>query len=223
MEGIIARYFQVSPVELNETTTDLDSHTGSPVVGDNTSILLYTNKTVCVSDFMKTLVDINKVLVIVAAVAYTDVVTGVTCLLVISNALYMKRMEGNLIPPFMIRLTGHEVDEYHMFMCKKPSTKTHTISINDPELITPLSLKGISSYILNRKPTVEESKTYQYIDLTPNTSDWNPHDMNYADQESCMIDYKGELVPPTTIKQSLLESRVIAGTIINDEDRIDHD
>ena len=47
--------------------------------------------------------------------------------------------------------------------------------------------------------------------------------MNYTDQESCMIDYKGELVPPTTIKQSLLESRVIAGTIINDEDRIDHD
>ena len=109
-------------------------------------------------------------------------------------------MEGNLIPPFVIRLTGHEVDECPKFMCKKPSTKTHTISINDPELMTPLSLKEISRYIPTRKPTVEERKTCQYIDLTPNTSDWNPHDMNYADQESCMIDYKGELVPTTTIK-----------------------
>ena len=90
MEGIISQYFQVSPVELNETTTDLDSHADSPVVGDNTSILVYTNKTVHVSDFTKALVDINKVLVVVAAVAYTDAVTGVTCFLVTSNALYMK-------------------------------------------------------------------------------------------------------------------------------------
>ena len=62
-----------------------------------------------------------------------------------------------------------------------------------------------------------------FVILFTDTSDWNPHDMNYADQESCMIDYRGELVPPTKIKQSLSDSRLIAGTMINDDDRIYHD
>ena len=75
MEGIIARYFQVSSVETNETTTDLDSHADSPVVGDNAIILFHTNKTVRVSGFTKALGDISKVPVVVAAVAYTDVIT----------------------------------------------------------------------------------------------------------------------------------------------------
>ena len=154
--------------------------------------------------------------------AYTDAITGITYLLVISNALYMKGMEGNLVSPFMIRLTGHEVDECPTFMCKQPTTKSHAITISDPELIIPLSLKGITSYIPTRKPTVEECKTCKYIDITPNTSDWNPHDMDYAEQESCMIDYRGELVSPTTIKQSLLESQVIASTMMIKDDRIDH-
>ena len=61
----------------------------------------------------------------------------------------------------------------------------------------------ITSYIPTRKPTVEECKPCKYIDITPNTSDWNPHGMDYADQESCMLDYRGEPVPPTTNKQSL--------------------
>ena len=147
MEGIVARYSQVSSVELNETTTDIDSHADSPIVGDNTSILFYTNKTVRVSGFTKALGDINKVPVVVAAVAYTDTVTEVTYLLVISNVIYMKGMDGTLIPLFMIRLIGHEVDECPKFMCKKPLIKTHDISISDPELIIPLPLKGITSYI----------------------------------------------------------------------------
>lgn len=75
MEVIIARYFQVSSVELNEATTDIDSHADSLAVGDNVNILFYTNKTVRVSGFTKALGDINKVSVVVAAIAYTDVVT----------------------------------------------------------------------------------------------------------------------------------------------------
>ena len=147
------------------------------------------------------------------AAAYTDVVTGVTYLLVIRNALYIKGIKGNFILPFIIRLTGHELDE----------CQSRVISIRNPELIIPLSLKGITSHIPTRKPMVEESKTYQYIDRTPNTSDWNPYDMNYVDQESCVIDYRGELVPPTTINQSLSDSQVITRAMMNHDDRIDHD
>ena len=141
MEDIIAQYFQVSLVEINETTTDLDSHADSPVVGDNATIHLHTNKTVRVSGFTEVLGDISKVPVVVAVVAYTDTITGVTYLLVISNALYMKGIEGNLIPPVMIRLAGHQVDECPKIMCKKPTINTHSISINNPELLILLSLR----------------------------------------------------------------------------------
>ena len=223
MEGIIVRYFQVPSVEINETTTDLDSHAESQVVSDNATILFYTNKTLLVSGFKKAIGDISKGPVVVAAVVYTDTITGVTYLLVISNTLYMKGMESNLIPPFMIRLIGHQVDEYPKFICKKPTINTHTISINDSELIILLSIKGIASYIPTRKSTVEESKTCQYIDLTPNTSDWNPHDMHYVDQKSCMIYYRGELVSSIRIKDSLVDSQVISGTITKSEDQIDYD
>ena len=70
MESIIARYCQIFSVELNKTTTNLDSHTDSPVVGDNTTILFYTNKTVRVSGFTKVLGDIDNMPVLFAEVAY---------------------------------------------------------------------------------------------------------------------------------------------------------
>lgn len=60
----------------------------------------------------------------------------------------------------------------------------HIPLICDTELIIPLSLKGITRYIPTRKPTVEESNTCQYIDLTLNTSDWNPHDIEVSMQVS---------------------------------------
>ena len=75
MEGIIARYFQVSSVKLNDTTTDLDSHADSPIFGDNAILLFHTSTTVRVSGFIKELGDINKVPVVVTAVVYTDTVT----------------------------------------------------------------------------------------------------------------------------------------------------
>ena len=112
----------------------------------------------------------------------------------------MKGMKDNLVPSFMIRLTGHEVDECPKFMCKQPTNKSHAITINDSKLIVPLFFKGITSYIPTRKPTVEEFNNCKYIDTTSNTSDWNSHDMDYAEQESYMIDYRGELIPPAKNK-----------------------
>ena len=75
MEGIIARYFQVSSVKLNDSTTDLDSHADSPIFGYNAILLFHTSTTVRVSGFIKELGDINKVPAVVTAVVYTDAVT----------------------------------------------------------------------------------------------------------------------------------------------------
>ena len=82
----------------------------------------------------------------------------------------MKGIKGNVILPFMIRLSDHEIDECSKLMCKDSTIKTHTITIDDPELIIYLSLKEITKFIPTRKSTVEESRSCIYINLTLNNS-----------------------------------------------------
>ena len=65
-----------------------------------------------------------------------------------------------------------------------------------------------------RKQPVDESKPYVYIDLIPNTSYYNPHDMYYTDQESCILDYRGKLVPPTLHRKSIAESQAVSTTTV---------
>ena len=81
----------------------------------------------------------------------------------------------------MMELSDHWVDKCPKFMTKDPTIKTYFITIDDLELILPLFLKGITSLIPTRKHTVEPSRSCIYINLTPNNSDWNPHDMVNAD------------------------------------------
>ena len=54
--------------------------------------------------------------VVNAAVAYDCEYTGETRIMVICNVLYFKNMEVNLIPPFMMRLAGIEVNECPKFL-----------------------------------------------------------------------------------------------------------
>ena len=213
MESIIARYYQIPAVDMEDTTTDLNSHADSPVVGDNATILFLTNKTVRVSGFTKVLGNIAKIPVVVAAITYTDTITGVIYLLIINNSLYMKEMEDNLIPPFMITLTNHGVDEFLKFLCKQSTINTHAITITNPELVIPLSLKGITCFMPTRKHTVDESKSC-IINLIPNTSNWNPHSIHYAHQENCMLNYRGELVSPTLNRRSMKDSPVVSKKIV---------
>lgn len=82
--------------------TELDSHADSPVVGRHAKILSYTGQTANVSGFTKDLGKCLSVPIVTAAVAYNDEYSGLTSILLIHNALYIKSMEHNLVPPFMI-------------------------------------------------------------------------------------------------------------------------
>ena len=53
MENIIARYYNIFTVIMEETTTDLDKYADSPIVCDNATIIFHTNKTVRVLAFAK--------------------------------------------------------------------------------------------------------------------------------------------------------------------------
>ena len=65
MKNIIARYYKISTGNIEETTTDLDSHADSLIDGDNATIIFHTNKTVRVSAFTKAPGNITNVPIVV--------------------------------------------------------------------------------------------------------------------------------------------------------------
>ena len=177
------------------STTELDSHADSPVVGKYCKILELTGKTVKVSGFTSDLGQPLEVPVVNAAVAYDCVYTGMTYILVIYNALYFRNMEVNLIPPFMMRLAGLQVDECPKFLAIKPTVETHSLYFPAEDLRFPFQIEGIVSYLPTRKPDDDEIEKYRgaYLLLTPNSGTWNPHSSTYRDQEHGMLDYRGEI------------------------------
>ena len=65
--------------------------------------------------------------VVHAAVAYDCPITGNSTILIINNALYIREMEHNLLPPIMMRLNGLLADECPKFLCPNPTIETHSI------------------------------------------------------------------------------------------------
>ena len=117
---------KVDEIHDHITATELDSHADSPVLGRYSRILEETGQTVKVSGFTSELGEALEVPIANAAVAYDCDLTGETHILVIYNALYFKNMDTNLIPPFVMRLAGLEVDECPKFLSREPSKSNHS-------------------------------------------------------------------------------------------------
>ena len=172
---------------------ELDSHADSPVVGKHARILERTDKTVKVSGFTEDLGGSLSVPVVNAAVAYDCDTTGNTYILIIHNALYLKNMEVNLLPPFMMRLAGLEVNECPKFLAKSPSVEDHSVYFPELDVRLPFMLDGVISYLPTRKPHVTEISSHVHLVLTPNSPAWDPHTNVYSQQENAMTNYRGEM------------------------------
>ena len=177
------------------SATELDSHADSPVVGRFAKILEHTDKEVNVSGFSKSLGKPLTAPIVNAAVMYDCDVTGNSYVLIICNALYVRDMEVNLIPPIMMRLAGIKINECPKFLADKPTVENHSAYFPDADIRIPFLLEGIISYIPTRIPTKEELSKNEgnYLLLTPNTPEWNPHTNIYSEQEYGMVDYNGNI------------------------------
>ena len=56
-------------------------------------------------------------------------------------------MDVSLIPPFLMRLAGLEVNECPKFLARQPTDRHHAIYFPQEELLLPLKLDGIISYL----------------------------------------------------------------------------
>ena len=81
------------------------------VLGKNCVVLSDSKKTADVSAFADEVGDLSSVPIVDAAIAYDCPRTMETFLLIMRNALYVKSMENNLIPPFILREAGVKVND----------------------------------------------------------------------------------------------------------------
>ena len=90
--------------------------------------------------------------VVHAAVAYDCPIAGNSKILIINNALYIRDMEHNLLPPIMIRPNGILIDECPKFLFPNPTIETYSIFFPTENTRLPLALHGTTSYISTRSP-----------------------------------------------------------------------
>ncbi len=154
---------------------ELDSHGDTCVAGSNCVVIESTNQTVSVSAFTDTHEVIHDVPIVTAATAYDDPITGITYILILGQSIYMgDRMQTSLLCPNQLRANNIVVDDIPKHLAPQSKPSTHSIICNEEDLVLPLSLKGVISYIDTRTPNQEELDTCKWIVLT-DEHDWDPH------------------------------------------------
>ena len=139
-----------------------------------------------------------------AAVQYECPYSGTLHVLIIRNALHVPSMKHNLVPPFMIREEGIQVNDTPKIQVNDLTTSDHSIYFPETNFRIPLSLWGVFSYFPSSKPMAQTlQETEEVYLLTP--SRWNPHCDSYAQNEENMLDWEGNMVERKDRMQILIE------------------
>ena len=176
--------------------TELDSHANMVVLGKHSYIFESTGRTSDVKPFTDELGIATDIPIVDGAIAYDCPYTRETYILIVRNALYIKTMDTNLIPSFIMRQGGVIVNDVPKIQCQDPSIDDHCISFSTCDLRIPLQLMGVFSYFHSRKPLPQELFDKDKIFLTPDSNNWNPHCLSFEQNERTMLNYEGELNEP---------------------------
>ena len=113
--------------DMNESSrTELDSHANMPVIGRNAYILSKIGETVDVAPFTPDYKPISVELVD-AALKYDCPYSGEVKILIIRRGLHVPSMTHNLLPPFMLREAGIQIDEVPKIHVTSPTEEHHAI------------------------------------------------------------------------------------------------
>jgi hypothetical protein len=96
-----------------------------------------------------------------------------------------------------MRLNGVVVKETPRFQCESPTESSHSVVVRgvsgDETITIPLFLKGVTSFMMTRKPTKFEFENCDHFELTAKSSAYDPHCEYYASQEDNMTNARGRL------------------------------
>jgi hypothetical protein len=184
-----------------DSQSELDSHADTCVVGKNALIIHDFERAVNVTGYDKAVATV-KARTVTAAVAYDNPNTGEVMIFIIHQAIEIPDLKHNLLCPMQMRLNDVLVSEIPKFLARDATEDTHSIRLRERdtrEMVTiPLSLQGVTSYFPTRKPTkskYEKDETSKF-ELTFETPEWDPHSLQFAEQEQGKLDPNGRLREP---------------------------
>ena len=181
-------------MEVLDSRTELDSHANMVVFGRNSIVIAESGRYAEVNPFTPDLDSLKRVPIVDAAIAYDCPYSLKTYILVARNVLHVPTMEHNLVPPFIMREAGLEVNEIPKIHDRDPTVETHSIYIDEISLRIPLQLWGIFSYFTSRKPQLSEIETSEIAIISPDAPEWNPHSDVWSRNEEGFLDWKGEII-----------------------------
>ena len=182
--------------------TELDSHANMPMAGRNCYILSKSGKHVDVSLFTLAYKALRAPLVDVT-IQYDSPYDRKSYILVIQNALHVPSMANTLLPPFMLREAGVEVNDKGKIHMQDLTMDDNMIIFSETGFKIPLSLSGIFSYFTTTKLTngMLQDPSEVYI-LMP--ARWDPHSDVYKHNEDNMLDWEGNMKEPKHHNQWLM-------------------
>ena len=186
-----------------ESTSELDSHANMVVVGKQATVISDSGTYAEVKAFADDCKTLSRVPIVDAAIAYDCPASHETYILIVKNALLVKSMAHNLIPPFIMREAGLEVNDVPRIHCDEVTGSSHSIICRgeNASLRIPLRLRGAFSYFPTRKLTAEEIDGCNELTsfcLTPDAREWDPNCESWGEEEDKYVDTRGEPVgfPP---------------------------
>ena len=91
--------------------------------------------------------------------------------------------------PIQSFVAGVKINELPKFLAEDPDDNTHAIIVSDPlnpnqPLIITLVLKGVTRYLLSRKPRVSEyeDESIPHINIISEAPVWEPSEDSFAEQ-----------------------------------------
>ena len=184
----VKHVFRVSASKPNaddvDTRTELDSHADTCVAGRNTLLISDDGRQVTVHPYSGEYKPIQDVSIATVATMWIHPDDGQPYILVIHEALYFgDRVDVTLLNPNQLRANGVKVEDVPRQFDPKSS---HSIYHPTAKLRIPLSLDGISSGFVSRKPTWAEYEQYPHIELT-SPMRWDPSSDEFAKKEETCV------------------------------------
>ncbi|MGH3624303.1 MAG: hypothetical protein ACRDQ5_21370 [Sciscionella sp.] len=173
----------------------MDSHADTCCAGSTTRVIEYTGKSCDVQPFADHYEAMTDVPIVKAGTAYDDPNTGITYILVISQALYFGlKLTHSLLCPNQMRANGVIVDDVPRHLSQNMKS-SHSIYFLEEKVGIPLQLHGCLSYIPTRTPTIKELEDCEWLQLTADM-EWDPYSTDFARQEELAIERDVTILQP---------------------------
>ena len=183
----------------NESTLETDSHADTYCVGKAALIIRDHNRPVTVLGYDPAL-GAKQYSAVSTVLGYRHPVTGSRYHLILHQAIHIPHLDHHLLCPMQCRVNNVEIDECPKHQAKEPTVKTHAICApaddGSGEVILPLALKQVTSYLSVYKPAEEEWESHEQprIELTSEHLLWDPATTYYQEQEERMTEIRGDVV-----------------------------